>query len=107
MARGRYKTPKYKKWESECETYQNDIFTYRPEPKKALEVSYKFYSQWFNKGDKKVKIKDLSNYLKCLEDYLPNIIKDFDDKYIWKYKNIEKVHSGRNEVEILMEEINI
>jgi len=105
-SKGRFKTKKYKEWEELCTTYKNIKFRYKEEKGMGLEFSYEFHSNWFNKNNT-IKQKDLSNYLKVLEDYLPNVIDGFDDKYIFCYDSIKKVQSGREEVEITFKEIRI
>ncbi len=99
----RFKSAKYKEWLALCETYPQKSYTYIPDEESTIHVEYKFYSKWYNL-DGSVKMKDVSNFIKVVEDYLPNIIKDFDDKYIFEFTT-EKIHSDREEVEIIIKEI--
>lgn len=99
---GRFKSRRYREWEELCKTYKNEKVKFIYEGEKVT-ASYIFYSKWLTKDCRNPLRKDLSNYLKCLEDYIPNIIEDFDDRYIWEYANIKKQHSNREEVEISLE----
>lgn len=94
---GRYKTKAYKEWEKSCEATQHKLYKFTPDGK-IITAKYRFYSKWKNKNGT-IKVKDLSNYFKCLDDYIPNIIKGFDDRYIWKIE-AEKIHSDREVVEV-------
>jgi len=99
----RFKSKKYIEWVQLAKTYKNSTFTIIPD-EKVLELSMKFYSKWYNLNDT-IKKKDLSNYFKALEDYLGEIIKGFDDSMIFRYKQIDKIHSDREEVEIKFKEV--
>lgn len=99
-SRGRFKSKEYKDWENLCDSLMAGKKTHTFEfDRKGVIIDYTFYSKWLN-NDGSVKMKDLSNYFKCLEDYLPRVLIDFDDKYIWGYDKVRKMHSGREEVEI-------
>ena len=77
----RYKSLRYKQWLTECLFSRNK--KYYVDDTERLWVVYHFYSKWFtNKGD--ILTKDLDNYKKVLNDYLPNICIGFDDKQIFK-----------------------
>ncbi len=102
--KGRFKSSKYKEWEALCATYKNKGYSYEKERGKVLYVEYTFFTKWLNK-DGSIKVKDLSNYFKCLDDYIPHIMDGFDDSLIW-HVDAKKVHSDRNEVEIIIKEIN-
>jgi Holliday junction resolvase RusA-like endonuclease len=100
----RYKSKQYKEWEKKCENYNNTAIV-EGNIKKEYIVTYRFFSIWYNK-DGSIKTKDLHNYLKLIDDMLPKIIEGFDDAYIFQSR-IEKIHSGREEVEVEIEELNI
>ncbi len=98
----RFKSKQYKDWEKLCTTYPQKKHTFKYTGK-GLELHYKFFSKWYNK-DESVKKKDVSNYVKLTEDMLCKIIDGLDDKYVWKF-SAEKIHSGREEVEVTIEEL--
>jgi len=103
-ARGRYRTEAYLQWLIACAN--TDQYSYAYEfVDKGLHIDYKFYSKWLNKDDS-IKKKDVANFIKVVDDYLPEIIDGFDDKYIWSF-NTEKIHSDREEVELVISECEI
>jgi Holliday junction resolvase RusA-like endonuclease len=99
LSQGRFKSKAYKDWEKLCQTYQNIV---TGEAVGEYSVEYRFFSKWYNK-DGSIKIKDVHNYQKCLDDYLQKIIPGFDDCMIFE-SHIKKIHSDREEVEIELKE---
>ena len=103
--RRRYRTNEYKQWLNDCESALLLLNKrYKFDPKEKLCMSYSFYSKWFNKGGD-IKTKDLSNYFKALEDMMNEFLEGFDDSRIFRYENVEKIHSDREEVEVRISEI--
>lgn len=98
----RYKSKEYRDWLKLCESTKNQ--RYKVNGTEKIIANYSFYSNWYNK-DGSIKIKDLSNYFKLMEDYLKNLIKGFDDKQIFLYNNIKKIQSDKEVVKIMIEEL--
>lgn len=101
----RYKSPKYKEWIELALLSNNKKYKIKLGDGKVVEVSYIFYSKWFNKNGT-IKKKDMENYYKATTDFLPNIIEGFDDSMIFSYKDCRKIHSDREEVEVFIKEIS-
>jgi len=98
----RYKSKKYKEWETEEEEREmqtKQLSKYSLNGDEWLTASYQFYFPLYTK-DKKIKEKDLSNYFKALEDFMGKHIQGFDDRQIKKYQNTEKIDSKRNDLAI-------
>ena len=101
----RYKTEKYEAWLNDCKSALSSRGKrYKFDPKAKLSMSYSFYSKWINKNGT-IKVKDLSNYFKALEDMMGVFLEGFDDSRIFHYENITKIHSDREEVEIKISEM--
>ncbi len=100
----RYKSFEYKEWITLADSRLYTQKRYKVSGKERLNASMKFYTTWFNK-DGTIKKKDLDNYYKIIGDYIKNFVENFDDKQIFSHNGSEKIHSNRNEVEIVIEEI--
>ena len=96
----RFKSKKYKEWINECDQLNHK--KYKMNGDEQLTAKYEFNSAWFNKN-KTIKAKDLSNFFKAIDDYLPNIISNFDDKLIFEVA-AKKVHGDKNIVNISLSE---
>lgn len=97
---GRFKTKKYYEWEKSLPPQQGGKFKYTG---KVLMIDYVFYSKWYNKNGT-VKKKDVSNYIKVVEDSISKYVDGFDDRYVWNF-TAKKVHSDKEEVVIIIREI--
>ena len=102
----RYKSKEYKEWTKRADFEVLKQKRYVCSGDERFSVKYQFLSNWENK-DKSSKKKDLSNYLKILEDYFKTFIRNFDDRQIWKYESIEKIQSHRDIVIIEIEELPV
>lgn len=102
--RKRRKSNVYIEWLEKAEiAYSQYDFDYTISGDEWLEVEYKFFFPIYNKNGTKKK-KDAMNYEKVLSDFLEKSIDGFEDKKILKAK-IEKIDSNRNEVEVVIKEI--
>lgn len=79
----RYKSPKYKKWIEACHHQMTLQVKYKCHGTEKFLIEYSFYSKWHNK-DGGIKTKDVGNYIKLVDDYLPKAIKGFDDAQIFE-----------------------
>ena len=91
----RFQSKKYREWIELAKTYKNKTGEYKGG---KTTLNCKFYSKWHNNNGE-IKKKDVSNYIKAIEDFIPNLIRNFDDSSIFKI-TVEKVESDREEVEI-------
>lgn len=100
----RYKTQEYKNWESLAEVELRKQKECYIEWDKWLAVQYTYFTNILNKNWTK-KIKDVFNFEKTLSDFLASNIEWFKDHKIKKW-TVEKHNSDREEVEIIIYELN-
>jgi len=107
----RYKSKKYKEWIREARMARNKKYTIIG--RNWLEVTYKYYTPLYyktaknNDGTPKEKVIDIFNYEKVLSDFIASeksTVEGFKDHMIIK-GHVEKIDSERNEVEVLIEEV--
>ena len=98
----RYKTQEYKDWVRVAEKELLAQKRLKISGDEWLEADYKFYFPIYNKDGSKKK-KDTFNYEKALSDFLSDNITGFEDKKILDGR-VRKIHSERNEVEIVVRE---
>ena len=80
--RVRYKSKVYKAWIKLVDNTV-DLTWLSVEPNKALQVSINMQSEWFNKGNGKIKIKDIGNFQKAILDYLNDNLEWFEDECVF------------------------
>jgi len=98
----RFKTTEYKNWEREALLYCKSRYEILGD--NWVDVRYTYFMPIYNKNGTKKKI-DVFNYEKCLSDFIPSIIKGFDDSFI-KEGTVKKVHSDKNIVIVTISELS-
>ena len=79
----RYKSKVYKAWIKEADIQVN-LEWLEIKPNTELLVDIEMHSEWFNKGNGRIKKKDILNFQKSLLDYLNDNLKWFEDECIFK-----------------------
>jgi len=100
----RYRSKEYQAWLKLADSGLWNQKRYKVTGKERFNASFKFYATWLNK-DGSIKKTDISNYYKVSEDYIKNFVVGFDDKQIFSHNGSEKIHSDRDEIEIVITEI--
>lgn len=99
----RAKSKEYREWSEMVSLELSGQKRYKVVGNEKLGLEVRFLTNWLNK-DKSIKKKDVSNFIKAVEDQLGQNITNFDDSQFFE-EHLYKVHSGENKAYIKIWEL--